>query len=161
MPSCQLRFITRSTKRVPSCQLRFITRSAKSVPSCQLRFITRSTKSVPSCRLRFITRSTKSVPSCQLRFITRSTKSVPSCQLRFITRSTRRLRNIFHFKDVLPNVLRSYVVYRFKGMDCNALYYGKSNRHFYHRACEHLGVSHVTGKRYKTSKSSAVFVHLL
>ena len=88
-------------------------------------------------------------------------KSVPSCQLRFISRSTRRLRNIFHFKDVLPNTLRSYVVYKFKCKNCNALYYGKSDRHFYHRACEHLGISHLTGKRYKTPKSSAVSDHLL
>ena len=63
-------------------------------------------------------------------------KGVPNCQLRVITRSTRRLGNVFPFKDMVPNALRSYVVYKFKCKDCNALYYGKSNRHFHHRACE-------------------------
>ena len=50
---------------------------------------------------------------------------------------------------------------KFKCKDCNALYYGKSNRHFHHRACEHLGISHLTGKRYKPPKVSAISDHLL
>ena len=88
-------------------------------------------------------------------------KKVPGSQLRFITKSTRRLRNIFSTKDVLPTGLRSYVVYQFKCRCCNALYYGKSYRHFQHRSCEHLGISHLTGKKYKSPKSSAISDHLL
>ena len=88
-------------------------------------------------------------------------KRVPSCQLRLITRSTRRLRNIFHYKDLLPIALRSYVIYQYKCKNCNVLYYGKRDRHFNHRACEHLGISHLTGHRYKTPKRSAISDHLL
>ena len=37
----------------------------------------------------------------------------------------------------------------FKYGSCNATYYGKTNRHFKVRMCEHLGVSALTGKRMK------------
>ena len=88
-------------------------------------------------------------------------KQIPSCNLRIITRSSKRLRNIFRFKDILPTSLCSYIVYSFQCKSCNALYYGKSDRHFHHRACEHLGISHLTGKRYKTPKPSAISDHIL
>ena len=88
-------------------------------------------------------------------------RNIPACNLRLITRSSRRLRNVFRFKDVLPTTLCSYIVYGFQCKSCNALYYGKSDRHFHHRACEHLGISHLTGKKYKTPKMSAISDHML
>ena len=30
---------------------------------------------------------------------------------------------------------------------CNATYYGKTQRHFKARICEHLGISHLSGKK--------------
>ena len=37
----------------------------------------------------------------------------------------------------------------------------KGNRHFYHRTCEHLSISHLTGEKYKTPESCAFSDHLL
>ena len=44
--------------------------------------------------------------------------------------------------------------------NCNVTYYGKTECHLNVRSGEHLGISHVTGKRVKV-KLSAVSGHLL
>ena len=80
-----------------------------------------------------------------------------------IFKANVRLRSLFRFKDRLPKFLQSGLVYRFECSGCNATYYGKTKRHFKVRMCEHLGISHLTGKR-KTlhpGQSSAIFEHTL
>ena len=64
-------------------------------------------------------------------------------------------------KDVLPKKLCSGIVYSFKCDSCNAIYYGKTKRHFYVRAAEHMGILHLTNKRLKNVKQSAISDHLL
>ena len=46
---------------------------------------------------------------------------------------------------------------------CNATYYGKTKRHFKVRICEHLGISHLTGKKIKIdeNKPTAIQEHLI
>ena len=44
---------------------------------------------------------------------------------------------------------------------CNTTYYGESERHFFVRASEHLGMTPLTGKRVKNPKMSAIFDHIL
>ena len=44
---------------------------------------------------------------------------------------------------------------------CNATYYGQTQRHFFVRASEHLGITPLTGKFVKTPKKSAIFDHML
>ena len=84
---------------------------------------------------------------------------VQTCKLKIVFRTAVRLKNYFKFKDVIPKELLSGIVYRFRCGGCNATYYGKSERHFKTRACEHLGISHLTDKIVKT-KDSAIFDHL-
>ena len=45
----------------------------------------------------------------------------------------------------------------------NATYYGKTKRHFKVRICEHLNISHLTGKKVKidNNKLTAIQEHLL
>ena len=40
---------------------------------------------------------------------------------------------------------------------CDDIYYGKTKCHFKLRACEHLGITPLTGKKGKSPKESAVF----
>lgn len=68
---------------------------------------------------------------------------------------------MFRFKDKLPRSLLSGVVYKFPCSGCNATYIGKTIRHLKVRSCEHLGFSHLTGKRVATQQQSAVSEHLL
>ena len=62
---------------------------------------------------------------------------------------------------MLPKKLWSGIVYSFNCNSCNIIYYGKTKRHFYIRAAEHMGNSHLTNKRHKNVKQSAISDHLL
>ena len=62
---------------------------------------------------------------------------------------------------MLPKKLCSGIVYNFKCNSCSAIYYGKTKCHFYVRAAEHMGISHLTNKRLKHVKQSAISHHLL
>ena len=44
---------------------------------------------------------------------------------------------------------------------CNATYYGQSQRQFFVRSSEHLGITPLTGKFVKTPKKSTIFDHML
>ena len=57
-------------------------------------------------------------------------------------------------------MLHSNLVYKIKCNVCNDIYYGKTKHHFKFRACEHLGITLLTGKNIKSPKESAVFDHI-
>ena len=44
---------------------------------------------------------------------------------------------------------------------CSATYYGQTQRHFFVRASEHLGITPLTGKFVKTPKKSTISNHML
>ena len=63
------------------------------------------------------------------------------------TSPVKRVKSFFTFKDKLPKMLISGLVYKYKCDGCNATYYGKTKHHFKVRICEQLGISHLTGKK--------------
>ena len=88
-------------------------------------------------------------------------RNLPFCKLNIIFRSKCRLNTLFHFKDSLEKKLRSGIIYRYRCSNCNVTYYGKTFRHFYTSAAEHMGISNLTEKRLKNVKQSAISDHLL
>ena len=72
-----------------------------------------------------------------------------------------KLRSLFHFEDTLDKKIRCDLVYRYTCSNCNVTYYGKTYRHFFTRAAEHMGISNLTEKCVKNVKQSAVSDHLL
>ena len=86
---------------------------------------------------------------------------LPYCNVQFVFQTKCKISNFFTFKDKIPSVLRSGIVYKFQCGSCNATYYGKTNRHFKVRMCEYLGISALTGKRVKGDDDSAIKEHLL
>ena len=60
-----------------------------------------------------------------------------------------RVKSFFTFKNMLPKMLLSGLIYKYKCGGCNATYYGKIKR----QNCEHLGISHLTGKKVKTGNN--------
>ena len=120
-------------------------------------FLTASKKQL-LCVLPFIGKK-----SLQLR--SRSVKSIQGnlqfCSLKVVFQSSCKLRSLFHFKDTLDKKIRSDLVYRYTCSNCNVTYYGKTYRHFFTRAAEHMGISNLTEKRFKNVKQSAVSDHLL
>ena len=89
-------------------------------------------------------------------------EKLPQCNLKVVFTSSCRIQNFFNFKDQIPKLLRSGIVYKFECDSCNAIYYGKTKRHLKVRMSEHLGISHLTGKKVKISNQpTAVFEHSL
>ena len=72
-----------------------------------------------------------------------------SFDLKIVFTSPVRLKSFFTLKDKLPKMLLSGLFYKYKRGGYNATYYGKTKRHFKVRICEHLDISHLTGKKVK------------
>ena len=83
------------------------------------------------------------------------------CKLQVIFKSQNKLCNNFHFKDPVPQILTSGVVYKFQCGWCNESYYGECVRHLAVRSGEHIGISPLTSKTVQPRKDSAVWHHLL
>ena len=75
-------------------------------------------------------------------------KNFPQCKLQIIFNSNSRIRNFFTFKDKIPLSVRSHILYRYTCDGCNAVYIGKTRRHYLVRVFEHLGKSLLTHKKY-------------
>ena len=73
-------------------------------------------------------------------------RNLPFCKLKIIFRSKCRLNTLFRFKDSLEKKIRSGIIYRYTCSNCKVTYCGKTFRHFYTRAAEHMGISNLTGK---------------
>ena len=82
------------------------------------------------------------------------------CSLKVVYQSRSRISNLFKFKDTVNSKLSSHIVYKFMCSCCNTTYYGQTQRHFFVRASEHLGIIPLTGKFVKTPKKSAIFDHM-
>ena len=81
-----------------------------------------------------------------------------SWNLKIVFTSPVRVKSFFTFKDKLPKMLVSGLVYRYKCGGCNAIYYGKMKRHFKLRICEQLGISHLTGKKVKIDNNKLTMI---
>ena len=75
--------------------------------------------------------------------------------------SKSRIPNLFNFKDVVNTKLNPHIAYKFMCSCCKAAYYGQTQRRFFVRASEHLGITPLTGKFVKTPKKSAIFDYIL
>ena len=86
--------------------------------------------------------------------------SLPQCNIKIILKPTNHLSSLFRFKDVIPKQLPSHLVYKFSCSNCNVTYDSKTERHLNVQSSEHIGISHLTGRRVEY-KPSAVSDHLL
>ena len=84
-------------------------------------------------------------------------KNAPVFDLKVVFPSRKQPSALFTFKDKINKMLHSNQVYKFKCNICNYIYYGKTKPHFKVRACEHLGITPLTGKKGKSPKESALF----
>ena len=78
------------------------------------------------------------------------------CKLRVIFLTNNRLKNNYHFKDSVPEILRSNLIYKFSFGSCTASYIGNTHRHFKVRVSEQQGVSPRTSKPVKGTLSTPV-----
>ena len=83
------------------------------------------------------------------------------CKLRVVFKSQNKLCNNFRFKDPVPQILTSGVVYEFQSGLCNKSYYGKCVRYLAVRSGEDIGISPLNSKRVQPGKDSVVCYRLL
>ena len=88
----------------------------------------------------------------------------PTCRIKVIFKCNNRLKTFLRFKDRVPNNVRSHLLYRYTCDGCNAIYIGKTRRHYLVRIFEHLGVSLRTHKKFtynpKNGNNSAILNHV-
>ena len=78
-----------------------------------------------------------------------------------IFKSQNKLSLITRFKDPVPQILTSSVVFNFQCGFCNESCYGESVKYLAVSSGEHIGISALTNKRVQARQDSAVCHHLL
>ena len=86
---------------------------------------------------------------------------LPYCNIQFIFQTKCKISNCFIFKDKIPSLLHSGIVYKFQCGSCNATYYSKTKRHFKVTMCEQLRISALTRKVVKGDDDSSIKEHIL
>ena len=61
----------------------------------------------------------------------------PMAKLRVVYSPTFKIGKLFKFKDEIPHMLLSMVVYEFRCSSCSARYVGQTTRHLHTRVAEH------------------------
>ena len=88
------------------------------------------------------------------------TKFYPQLNLRLIFKNSFSINSFFQFKDSIPTMIQSNVVYLYSCAQCSATYCGETSRHLQTRICEHRGVSSRTGQLLSKTNSN-IFNHFL
>ena len=84
----------------------------------------------------------------------------PMANFRFCFPNPFTIQNLFKFKDSLPELMQSQVVYKYTCPKCNlGTYIGSTERMLRVRIDSHRGVSHRTGCDLNTKEASAVRSH--
>ena len=84
----------------------------------------------------------------------------PALDIRLISKNPKTLGSLFPFKDRLPALMQSLVVYQFSCPKCKiGKYVGATKRLLKVRIDSHLGRSHRTGCLLKTQEFSSIRDH--
>ena len=88
-------------------------------------------------------------------------KFYPQIELRVIFENDYSVGSFFRYKDLVPDSVRSNIVYQYKCAQCDATYIGETTRHFSTRVAEHRGISSRTGRPLMNSPNSNIYSHYL
>ena len=84
----------------------------------------------------------------------------PYVDFRFVFKNPLTIGSLFSFKDTLPELMRSSIIYKFVCPKCNfRTYVGCTKRLLKVRIDSHRGVSHRTGCTLKTKEHSNIRSH--
>ena len=84
---------------------------------------------------------------------------LPTVKTNIILANKYTIGSLFKFKDSLPNMSRSCVVYKYICPQCGAAYVGSTTRTLHTRMSEHMGVSPRTGMHLSQPPHSSIRVH--
>ena len=86
-------------------------------------------------------------------------KFFPQLDLKVIFQNKFSVGSFFRFKDRVPQLVKSNVVYFYKCGQCEATYCGETIRHLHTRIAEHKGVSPRTGRPIASPTNSSIRQH--
>ena len=75
-------------------------------------------------------------------------KYFPQVDFRCIFVNKNIVSSFFPFKDQIPLMMSSNIIYKYSCGQCQSSYIGETHRHFKSRICEHKGISPRTKKPY-------------
>ena len=88
-------------------------------------------------------------------------KFYPQMQVRVVFKPMKTLKNFFKLKDVIPDKLKSCLVYKYTCNICSEFYIGKTTKTYFFRKCQHMGISDRTGKKLTTLAFSNIRNHCI
>ena len=88
-------------------------------------------------------------------------KFYPQIELCIIFKNRNTIGSFFNFKDRIPDLMRSNVVYKYSCAHCDATYYGETTRHLSTRIAEHRGLSVRTGMPVLNPLNSSIRDHAI
>ena len=85
---------------------------------------------------------------------------MPYSYRRLVLRNPRTIGSLFRFKDTVPDLMRSMMIYRYNCPRCNlGTYVGSTKRMLKVRIDSHRGVSHRTGSTLNKKEFSNIREH--
>ena len=73
-------------------------------------------------------------------------KIYPQIQFRCLFNNKRTIGSYFPFKDQIPLMVSSNIIYKYSCGQCQSIYIGETKRHLISRICEHKGISFRTNR---------------
>ena len=86
-------------------------------------------------------------------------KFYPQIDTKIIFSSSFKLKNFFKFKDVMPLLLASSVIYKYQCGQCPATYIGETKKQMKVRISQHQGLSFRTNVPLSTKPNSKIYEH--
>ena len=71
-------------------------------------------------------------------------KKYSQIQFRCLFNNKRRISSYFPFKDQIPLMVSSNIIYKYSCAQSQSIYIGETKRHLISRICEHKGISFPT-----------------
>ena len=85
----------------------------------------------------------------------------PQLDVKIIFKNKFSVSSFFNFKDKVPTLVQSDLVYEYSCGQCDARYIGETSRHLKTRLAEHKGLSNRTGKPLLNPPHSSIRDHAL
>ena len=98
---------------------------------------------------------------CKKQLLNIVNKYFPQVNLRCIFVNRNTVGSLFPFKDQIPLMMSSNIIYKYSCSQCQSTYIGETQRHLISRSCEHKGISPRTSMPFSNPPFSNIREHAL
>ena len=98
---------------------------------------------------------------CKKQLLNIVNKYFPQVNLRWIFINRNTVGSLFPFKDQIPLMMSSNIIYKYSCSQCQSTYIAETQRHLISRICEHKGISPRTNMPFSNPPLSNIREHAL